>query len=134
LAPQRAWTGALEYVACLNSVNYLGHNDWRLPNVIEFRSLTHHGEEYNANWLTTQGFTNVWADFYWTSDTYPETAWRVSMYYGSQSSYGKKISNYYYVWPMRGNTRTSFMPWIPLLLLEDQRHDPKSRPLSWNRR
>ena len=33
------WQSALDYVAKLNTENYLGHNDWRLPNVNEMKSL-----------------------------------------------------------------------------------------------
>ena len=33
------WEHALAYVQMQNKANYLGHNDWRLPNVKEFQSL-----------------------------------------------------------------------------------------------
>ncbi|MBF0592917.1 MAG: DUF1566 domain-containing protein, partial [Nitrospirae bacterium] len=33
------WQAALDYVSCLNTANYLGYNDWRMPNVNELESL-----------------------------------------------------------------------------------------------
>jgi hypothetical protein len=33
------WQHALDYIKKLNQENYLGHNDWRLPNVIELESM-----------------------------------------------------------------------------------------------
>src|ERR1039457_4054325 len=33
------WQGALDYIKTLNNSSYLGHNDWRLPNVNEQESL-----------------------------------------------------------------------------------------------
>ena len=33
------WQSALAWVEAKNAANYLGHNDWRLPNVKELQSL-----------------------------------------------------------------------------------------------
>ena len=35
----KTWQVALDYVACLNTNQYLGFNDWRLPNINELESL-----------------------------------------------------------------------------------------------
>jgi len=70
-ATPRSWQGALTYIACLNTNNHLGYNDWRLPNSGELFSLFNFGLFNNASWLTTQGFTDVSSDGYWTSSTYP---------------------------------------------------------------
>lgn len=60
------WEQAFAYIACLNSMNYLGHNDWRLPNINELDSLSNAGATGQTNysldgaaWLTSQGFSNV---------------------------------------------------------------------------
>ena len=66
----KTWQGALDYVKCLNTNNYLGFNDWRLPNIIELRSLTNAGQKY---WLSSEGFTNLQSS-YWSSTTMTDVA------------------------------------------------------------
>ena len=98
----RTWQEALDYVACLNTNNYLGYTDWRLPNRKELRSPINYGQANTATWLNTQGFSNVQADGYWSSSTYasnPTDAWRVVMWGGTVYGYSK--TNTYYVWPVR---------------------------------
>lgn len=108
------WQHALDYVAKLNAENYLGHADWRLPNINELRSLVNSGykEEtcsgspcvYLSDWLNIQGCSNVQSNYYWSSTTYagePDGAWVVSMWYGDVYDFGK-TNYYYYVWPVRG--------------------------------
>ena len=34
-----SWSNALSWVQAMNAVNYLGHGDWRLPNVKELQSI-----------------------------------------------------------------------------------------------
>ncbi|KJU82664.1 secreted protein containing DUF1566 [Candidatus Magnetobacterium bavaricum] len=45
------WQAALNYVACLNTANYLGHSDWRLPNINELESLLNAEQANTATWL-----------------------------------------------------------------------------------
>lgn len=42
------WQQALDLVACLNTNNYLGHSDWRVPNRKELFSLTDYSQFYTA--------------------------------------------------------------------------------------
>jgi hypothetical protein len=96
------WQGALNYVACLNTNNYLSHNDWRLPNRKELRSLANYGQSNVAAWLSTQGFSNVQAFHYWSSTTYAggtAAAWIVYMGDGGVGALDKTFSTY--VWPVR---------------------------------
>ncbi len=104
------WQGALNYVACLNTNNYLGHSDWRLPNVNELESIVNDGQSNVATWLNGQGFSNVQWNYYWSSTSYasnPSCAWSVFMYDGDVLAFNVAKSYSYYVWPVRGGQGTS---------------------------
>jgi hypothetical protein len=95
----------LDYVACLNKNNYLGHNDWRLPNRKELRSLIHYGQGDMTVWLNEHGFSNVQSDHYWSSTTYPlsqVSAWSVNMVSGEMIEINK--DHPLSVLPVRGGT------------------------------
>ena len=94
------WQHALDYIKRLNRLNYLGHNDWRLPNVNELESLVHAGL-YNPA-LPANPFTNVQSDYYWSSTSFAYStygAWIVGMDGGRVGS-GSKTGDGY-VWPVR---------------------------------
>ena len=109
------WQEALDHVACLNTNSYLGHSDWRLPNVNELKSLVNYGETDNAAWLNnaSQGFSNVQSDYYWSSTTLTppsnSNAWIVNMPNGQVTNAGKGTA--YRVWAVRGGgTGTIALP------------------------
>lgn len=58
-ATARIWTAALTYA---NGLALAGHDDWRLPNRKELRSLVNYEILNQATWLNTQGFNNLQAD------------------------------------------------------------------------
>lgn len=98
------WQHALDYVAMLNSVSYLGYNDWRLPNTFELLSLENQG--YGLNWLTDSGFVNAstLTQAFWTSTSFestPSYAGEVNTVFGSCGNNDKTMINYY-TWPVRG--------------------------------
>jgi len=104
----RTWQDALDYVACLNTNNYLGYNDWRLPNRIELRNLIDYSN-YAPPLQTGHPFTGVqsyyddWWYAYWSSthSYYDENyTWSVGMFAGDVSLHNAMGS--YYVWPVRG--------------------------------
>lgn len=98
------WQDALDYVKCLNTNNFLGTNDWRLPNRNELKSLVNHGQANSSSWLNTNGFTDVQASNYWSSTSYSYAtwnAWSINMQDGAVSSIAKKINHD--VWPVRGD-------------------------------
>lgn len=65
-----------EYIACLNTVDYLGHDDWRMPNRNELVSLRSAEEPNLSTWLNTQGFAGMQPNLYFTS-----TSWQTSAGY-----------------------------------------------------
>jgi hypothetical protein len=95
------WQDALDYVACLSTNNYLGYNDWRLPNKKELHSLTDFSQSDPAL-QSPNPFTNVQATWYWSStNCAPCTglAWIVSMFSGRVGT--GSITSDTYVWPVR---------------------------------
>lgn len=77
------WAASLNYA---NNKNLCGHNDWRLPNRKELRSIVHYGQKDLAAWLNGKGFSGVQnTKLYWTSTTIgsnPDTVWTLHMLYG----------------------------------------------------
>jgi len=107
----KTWQQALDYIKTLNSQNYMGHNDWRLPNINELKTLINKDPANLSNWLATQGFTNVQPSFYWSSSTYASAGNKSAalIVYLDQGylAYNYKTSTVY-VWPVRGGQTGSF--------------------------
>jgi hypothetical protein len=102
-----AWNNALAYIVKLNDPEnpYLGHTDWRLPNIREIRSLTNYAEESPADWLATvePGFVNVNEGYYWSSTTSAlsrSATWTAAVWFGALAVKGK--NDVHSVWPVRG--------------------------------
>ena len=99
------WQGAVNYVACLNTNNFLGYSDWRLPNVNELESLINAGQTDSSSWLNLQGFSNVQGNAYWSSTTDATTtdnAWLVFMVGGDKESAAKTdAGGGIKTWPVR---------------------------------
>jgi len=111
----KTWQDALNYVACLNYNSYLGHTDWRLPNINELESLTHveFSKETtcagtcwsNAQWLNTQGFSNMKVAPYWSSTMFAGTGGTSALYvdmYSNSTAIANTGSYDYNVLPVRG--------------------------------
>lgn len=96
------WAESFDAVEKLNASRYLGHEDWRLPNRRELRSLISHGAK-NPALPHGHPFTGVVGNWYWTSSSSalaPDYAWYVHLA-GGRMFYGKKDSAYM-LWPVRG--------------------------------
>ena len=89
-------------VATLNSTNFAGHNDWRLPNRFELESLVNAGTAHPATYAafntdcapgcTVFDCSCTAPDFYWSatsSSAYPQNAWYVLFNGGYVAEYYK---------------------------------------------
>jgi len=95
------WEQALAYVGGLQDTNYLGYNDWRLPNRNELQSIL----DYSIYDPAT-AFPNTVAEDYWSSTTYnsQHTAWSVDFYRGTPDFLPKDHEGYVYVRAVRGGS------------------------------
>jgi len=92
------------FVQCLNNNNYLGYDDWRLPNRKELQSLTDHSQS-NPALLKGHLFIGVDSGMYWSSDTYVNQCnlgWAIDMDTGLVIESHKDPFNTLHVWPVRG--------------------------------
>ena len=103
----KRWQASLDHAACLNSNNYLGYNDWKLPNKVEMLSLIDYGRSSPAL-SAGHPFTNVQLGGYWTSTTEVSYnnrgAWVVLMSNGGLSNGSAKDIHSMRVWPVRGGS------------------------------
>jgi hypothetical protein len=107
------WTMALDYIAKLNGEQFLGHEDWRLPNRHEMASLI----DYSRNepcipqhnpFTTTYPDAQAGEFTYWSSTTLadsPDSAWCFT--YGLSNLYTDDKDVERAVWPVRTDTS----PW-----------------------
>jgi hypothetical protein len=98
----KTWSDALDYIECLNSYDYAGHSDWRLPNRKELFSLIDRSQ-INPPLPPDNYFADVQLGNYWTSTTYrydTSRAWMISMRHGWMDPIDKTSNAY--VWPVRG--------------------------------
>lgn len=106
------WDNAFNYVSCLNTNNYLGFNDWRVPNKDELISLVTNGgaAPFNA-WLNGLEFSNIQSGYYWSSTELPwakHVAYIVKMEDGAMYTLWKISPSMCIVWPVRGGHAGTF--------------------------
>ena len=122
------WSNALARVQAMNASNYLGHNDWRMPNVKELQSIVNYSNapDYNGlpaidtNYFTCTVITNEAGTndfpYYWTSTTHG--GYSTSNTGGSDADYvafGRALG-----WPTN--------KWVDVHGAGAQRSDPKTGP------
>jgi len=94
-------TDTEDFINALNSENFGGYSDWRLPTIKELASIANLGQSYPA--IGTGYFPNTQSSHYWSSSTYtstPGNAWHVDFDHGFVNRYPKSYS--YYVRCVRG--------------------------------
>lgn len=99
-----SWDESLAFVAALNRDRRYGHDDWRLPNRRELRSLISHQTRRPAL-PEGQPFRQVFDGWYWTATTAvisPSHAWYVDLDGGRMFFGGKDQS--FMLWPVRGRS------------------------------
>ena len=95
------WQEALDYIALMNRNRAFNHDDWRLPNRRELRSLVSHQTRKPAL-PVDYPFKNIFPAWYWSSTSAaisPAHAWYVNMD-GARMFYGGKDQSFL-VWPVR---------------------------------
>lgn len=109
------WITALEYINKLNAENYLGYNDWRMPNRNEMASLVDFSQHHQA--LPERSpFKNLtgynFEGYYWTSTTRADEtdqAWIIVFRNGLMSggnALGYAKTRDWLVWPVRTDTQS----------------------------
>ncbi len=124
------WSNALAWIQANNAMNFLGHNDWRLPNVKELQSIVNYSNapDYNGlpaidtNYFVCTAMTNEAGQrdfpYYWTSTTH-----------GSYSTNNTGGSDANYVAFGRALGWPSTNPkWVDVHGAGAQRSDPKTGP------
>jgi hypothetical protein len=94
------WQAALAYAQTKNTQNYLGYNDWRLPNAKELQSIVDYSRSpdftssaaidpvFNCTAITDEGgFTDY--PWYWTSTTHLDNMYGVYVTFGEALGYMK---------------------------------------------
>ncbi len=95
-----AWQDAL---SASENLTLAGHSDWRLPDILELRSIVDYNSPVLYPSIDTDLFPDTLRSDYWSSTTFAELpffGWLVSFNNGSDHRYGKSSS--YYVRAVRG--------------------------------
>ena len=94
------WQNALAYAQLMNTQNYLGHNDWRLPHAKELQSLVDYSRSldatnsaainpiFNCTAITDEGGNQNYP-FFWSSTTHLDNMGGVYVAFGEALGYMK---------------------------------------------
>jgi hypothetical protein len=97
------WKSVFDLIEKMNRESEYGHNDWRVPSIVELESLTDMSQHSPAL-PVDHFFVNV-QEFYWSSTTSVydiNYAWVLYIKDGAVGVGYKPLSEFY-LWPVRGN-------------------------------
>ena len=124
------WSNALAWVQARNAANYLGHSDWRMPNVKELQGIVNYSNApdcnglpaIDTNYFSCTSITNEAGQrdypYYWTSSTHG--GYSTNNTGGGDADYvafGRALG-----WP------TTNPKWVDVHGAGAQRSDPKAGP------
>ncbi len=96
---KKTWIDAINYCeSTLNTENFAGYNDWRLPNINELASIIDYSKNTaNSPSINTDVFENTASGGYWSSTTYTrdtKVSRNVRFQYGD-TDYDNKTNSIY---------------------------------------
>jgi hypothetical protein len=111
-----SWQDAQDvFIDALNTANFGGYDDWRMPNITELSSLFNSNTPLPGPTINTEYFPNTVSSIYWSSTSYainPGVAWYVSFANGYMLYFYYNKSNTFYVRAVRGGQCESFDDFI----------------------
>ena len=134
------WSDALAWAQTKDAENYLGHNDWRVPNAKELHSLVDYANapDYNGKpaidttFFTCTGITNEngIADYpyYWSSTTHAKYLTRTTTTgeWAAYIPFGRALG--YMFNGLGGGCHGGIFAWVDIHGAGCQRSDPKTGP------
>ena len=106
-------TDTMDFIRTMNTSNYGGFSDWRMPTDKELQSIVDYSRNYPSINMTY--FPNTVASPYWSSTTLAgntSLAWYVNFHNGDIGVYYKTYN--YYVRAVRSGQYWSFRNWGPV--------------------
>ena len=89
------WYDTTDFINALNSANFGGYSDWRMPTIKELDSIVNLGKLDPS--IDETFFPNTQSYYYWSSTTYVSntgSAWFMNFSYGNDL-YDRKSSSYH---------------------------------------
>ena len=102
-------TDTMDFIKAMNTVNYGGFSDWRMPTVKELQTIVDY-DRYDPS-INMTYFPNTVSSLYWSSTSAASNAglaWYVFFKNGYVDNYPKSMSNYYFVRAVRSGGCGSF--------------------------
>ncbi|MEA1922676.1 MAG: DUF1566 domain-containing protein, partial [Pseudomonadota bacterium] len=107
-------TDTEDFINALNTENYGGYNDWRLPAIKELSRITDLNQTLPSPSTATDFFPLTTLSYYWSSTTYSSNnslnAW--SVYFGSGKNYINSKDSSFSVRAVRSDHTRSLIPLV----------------------